>query len=274
MNNQQVVLITGASSGIGKETAKILSAKGLKVYGASRNLEKMEDLKSSGVIPLSLDVTDELSIDACVSKILAAEGRIDVLINNAGYGSFGPAEAIPLSEARRQFEVNLFGLATLIQKILPVMRSQHSGRIINLSSMAAYFSEPNGGWYHATKAALERYSDSLRMEVKRFNIKVVLIQPGMIHTEWQVIAGQNLLKYADNTVYEKSARHQAEMFEQAYKYASKPAVVARAIVRAATRKRPCLRYKVGGMAKPIVFFRKITPDSWFDGIVAKLMNKY
>ncbi|HPS11523.1 MAG TPA: oxidoreductase [Paludibacteraceae bacterium] len=271
MNNQQVVLITGASSGIGKEAAKLLAAKGYKVYGASRNLEKMEELNAYGVITLPLDITDQQSIDTCVDTILKAEGRMDILVNNAGYGSFGPVEAVPIEEGRRQFEVNLFGLAALIQKILPVMRKQNSGRIINVSSMAAYFSEPNGGWYHATKAAVERYSDALRMEVKRFNIKVVLIQPGMIHTEWQVIAGQNLLKYAENTVYEASAKHQAAMFDMGYKRASKPEVVARAIVRAGTSPRPCLRYKVGGMAKPILFFRKITPDRLFDALVAAVM---
>ena len=266
-------MITGASSGIGKEAARMLAGKGFTVYGASRNLARMEELKAFGVKIVPLDVTDQKSVDACVDGILAAEGRIDILVNNAGYGSFGPTEAVPLEEARRQFEVNLFGLAALIQRVLPVMRSQQSGRIINVSSMAAYFSEPNGGWYHATKAALERYSDSLRMEIKRFNIRVVLVQPGMIHTEWQVIAGQNLVKYAENTVYEASARHQAAMFEMGYKYASKPTVVARTIVRAATSKRPCLRYRVGGMAKPILFLRKITPDRWFDGIVAGMMNK-
>ena len=271
MNNQQVVLITGASSGIGKEAAKLLAAKGYKVYGASRNLEKMEELNAYGVITLPLDITDQQSIDTCVDTILKAEGRMDILVNNAGYGSFGPVEAVPIEEGRRQFEVNLFGLAALIQKVLPVMRKQNSGRIINVSSMAAYFSEPNGGWYHATKAAVERYSDALRMEVKRFNIKVVLIQPGMIHTEWQVIAGQNLLKYAENTVYEASAKRQAAMFDMGYKRASKPGVVARAIVRASTSPRPCLRYKVGGMAKPILFFRKITPDRWFDALVAAVM---
>lgn len=273
MDNQQVVLITGASSGIGKDAARLLAGKGFKVYGAARNLAKMEELKAYGVTILPLDITDQKSVDACVDEILAAEDRIDILINNAGYGSFGPTEVVPLEEARRQFEVNLFGLAALIQKVLPVMRNQQNGRIINVSSMAAYFSEPNGGWYHATKAALERYSDSLRMEVKRFNIKVVLIQPGMIHTEWQVIAGQHLIKSAENTVYEESTRHQAALFDMGYKHASKPEVVARAIVRVAASKRPCLRYKVGGMAKPILFFRKIMPDRWFDAIVAGMMNK-
>ena len=146
MNNQQVVLITGASSGIGKEAAKLLAAKGYKVYGASRNLEKMEELNAYGVITLPLDITDQQSIDTCVDTILKAEGRMDILVNNAGYGSFGPVEAVPIEEGRRQFEVNLFGLAALIQKVLPVMRKQNSGRIINVSSMAAYFSEPNGGW--------------------------------------------------------------------------------------------------------------------------------
>lgn len=272
MNNQQVVLITGASSGIGKETAKMLSERGFKVYGAARNLKKMEELKSFGIRTLLLDITEQQSIEDCIERILTSEGRIDILVNNAGYGSFGPAETVPLEEAKRQFEVNLFGLAALIQKILPVMRDQQGGRIINVSSMAAYFSEPNGGWYHATKAAMERYSDSLRMEVKRFNIKVVLIQPGMINTDWQVIAGQNLLKNAENTVYEKSAGYQAVVFEQSYKFASKPAVVGRAIVRASTHKHPCLRYKVGGMAKPILFFRKIMPDRWFDAIISSMMS--
>lgn len=272
MNTQQVVLITGASSGIGKEAARLLAGKGYKVYGAARNVEKMEELIPLGITVLPLDVTNQSSIENCVDRILTTEGRIDILVNNAGYGTFGPVEAVPLEEGRRQFEVNLFGMAALIQKILPVMRKQKSGRIINVSSMAAYFSEPNGGWYHATKAAVERYSDALRMEVKRFNIQVVLIQPGMINTEWQVIAGQYLLKYAANTVYEPSARHQAEMFEMGYKRASKPVVVANAIVRASTSRRPCLRYKIGGMAKPILLLRKLMPDRWFDAITAYVMN--
>ena len=123
MDNQQVVLITGASSGIGKDAARLLAGKGFKVYGAARNLAKMEELKAYGVTILPLDITDQKSVDACVDEILAAEGRIDILINNAGYGSFGPTEVVPLEEARRQFEVNLFGLAALIQKVLPVMRN-------------------------------------------------------------------------------------------------------------------------------------------------------
>lgn len=272
MNNHKVVLITGVSSGIGKEAAKLLAAKGLKVYGAARNIDKMKELTSFGIEILPLDVTDEKSIEACVSHILNQEKRIDILINNAGYGSFGPVEVVPLEEARRQFEVNLFGLAALIQKVLPVMRAQNSGRIVNVSSMAAYFSEPNGAWYHATKAAVERFSDALRMEIKRWNIDVVLIQPGMINTEWQKIAGQYLTKYATGTVYEQAALHQAKWIDIGYKKASKPIVVAKAIARVSTVKCPKLRYKVGGFAKPILFLRTLIPDRWFDYFVAKMMS--
>lgn len=272
MSENKVVLITGASSGIGKEAAKLLSEKGLKVYGASRNVEKMEELTTFGVEILPLDVTDEKSIETCIKQIIDKEGRIDILVNNAGYGSFGAVEVVPIEEARRQFEVNLFGLGLLIQKILPVMRAQKSGRIINVSSMAAYFSEPNGGWYHATKAALERYTDSLRMEVKPFGIDVVLVQPGMIFTEWQNIAHDNLLKTSANTVYEPMAKKQAEGMNMMYKYASKPSVIAKSIVRASTSKHPCTRYRKGRFAKPLVFLSAITPTRLFDWIMTKSMN--
>ncbi|VBB48580.1 Aerobic energy metabolism [uncultured Paludibacter sp.] len=269
MSYQKVVLITGASSGIGKETAKLLAAKGFKVYGAARNLDKMKELTAVGVEILSLDITDEKSIENCVKQILLKEKRIDILINNAGYGSFGAVEVVPMEEARRQFEVNLFGLGLLIQKILPIMRNQKSGRIINISSMGAYFGEPNGGWYHATKAALERLSDALRMEVKPFGIDVVLIQPGMIYTEWQEIAQENLIKTSTGTVYEKSAKAQATGMDKMYKMASKPTVIAKTILKASTRKHPKVRYKAGGFAKPLIFLSIITPTRLFDRIMTK-----
>lgn len=272
MSENNVVLITGASSGIGKEAAQLLVQKGLKVYGAARNVEKMKDLIPLGIEVLSLDVTNEKSVENCIKNIIDREGRIDILVNNAGYGSFGAVEVVPIEEAKRQFEVNLFGLGLLIQKVLPVMRAQNSGRIINVSSMAAYFSEPNGGWYHATKAALERYSDSLRMEVKRFGIDVVLIQPGMIDTEWQSIAMQHLIKTSAGTVYEASAAKQAVNMTNTYKMASKPIVVAKTIAKAATAKRPCARYKTGGYAKLIIFISRLVPTRLFDSIMSKAMN--
>lgn len=272
MSKNNVVLITGASSGIGKEAAQLLVQKGLKVYGAARNVEKMKDLIPLGIEVLSLDVTDEKSVENCIKNIIDREGRIDILVNNAGYGSFGPVEVVPLEEARRQFEVNLFGLGLLVQKVLPVMRAQQSGRIINVSSMAAYFSEPNGGWYHATKAALERYSDSLRMEVKPFGIDVVLIQPGMIYTEWQNIAHDKLLETSKGSIYEPMAVKQAEGMNRMYKYASKPTVIAKAIVKASIVKRPCARYKKGRFSKLLSFVSLITPTRLFDYLMYKSMN--
>ena len=175
-----VVLLTGASSGIGYDVAPLLVRYGYIVYGAARRVEKIEELASEGVKALSLDVTDEASMEAAVQQIIDAEGRIDVLINNAGYGSYGAIEDVPIDEARRQFEVNLFGLARLTQLVLPHMRARGSGRILNISSMAGRITSPLGAWYHATKYALEAFSDALRMEVEEFGIDVVIIEPGGI----------------------------------------------------------------------------------------------
>ena len=172
-----VVLLTGASSGIGYDVAPLLVRYGYTVYGAARRVEKIEELASEGVKALSLDVTDEASMEAAVQQIIDAEGRIDVLINNAGYGSYGAIEDVPIDEARRQFEVNLFGLARLTQLVLPHMRAQGRGRILNISSMAGRITMPLGAWYHATKYALEAFSDALRMEAEEFGIDVVIIEP-------------------------------------------------------------------------------------------------
>ena len=167
---KKVILLTGASSGIGYQTAESLSKEGHVVYGAARRIEKMETLKQFGVKPIYLDVTDEESIKSAIDTIIRNEGRIDVLINNAGYGSYGAIEDVEINEARRQFEVNLFGLARLVQLVLPHMRKQKSGRIINVSSMGGRLTTYFGAWYHATKYALEAFSDALRMEVADFGI--------------------------------------------------------------------------------------------------------
>ena len=168
---KKIILLTGASSGIGYNTAESLAKEGNVVYGAARRIEKMETLKQFGVKPIYLDVTDEESIKSSIDTIIGNEGRIDVLINNAGYGSFGAVEDVEINEARRQFEVNLFGLARLVQLVLPHMRKQKEGRIINVSSMGGRLTTYFGAWYHATKYALEVFSDALRMEVADFGLE-------------------------------------------------------------------------------------------------------
>jgi NAD(P)-dependent dehydrogenase (short-subunit alcohol dehydrogenase family) len=172
----KVVLITGASSGIGKEAARTLKKAGSVVYAAARRSEMMKDLESDGIRVLQLDLTEEDSIEACVKSIIERDGRIDILVNNAGYGSYGAIEDVPISEARRQFEVNLFGLARLTQAVLPSMRAKRFGRIVNISSIAGKIYTPFGGWYHATKFALEGFSDCLRLEVEPFGINVVVVE--------------------------------------------------------------------------------------------------
>ncbi len=271
---KKVVLITGASSGIGKETAKLLINDGYTVYGAARRIDKMNDLKDVGAHLIQMDITDESSLKAGVDHILNTEKRIDVLINNAGYGSYGALEDVTLSEAKYQFEVNIFGLARLTQLIIPTMRQQKTGKIINISSIGGKFGEPHGAWYHATKYALEGLSDSLRMELKQFNIDVVIIEPGAIKTEWNKIARENLLKVSGNTAYKNLAAKHFKMFEKADTgyLGSEPMVIANAIQKAIRAQKPKTRYAVGGGAKLILFLRRILSDRMFDRIMLSQMK--
>lgn len=158
---QKIILITGASSGMGYETARILAEQGHRVYGAARRVERIQELAQYGVQALPLDITDEASIEACVKEIIAREGRIDVLVNNAGYGYLGAIEDVSMAEAKRQFEVNIFGLARLTQLVLPYMRAQRSGRVVNLASMAGRMTFAFGGWYNATKYSLPPSENTL-----------------------------------------------------------------------------------------------------------------
>lgn len=270
---EKVVLITGASSGIGKETALILAGKGFRVYGAARRVERMEELKKAGVNLLEMDVTDDASMIKGVQEIITKESRIDVLVNNAGYGSFGALEDVPSSEAKYQFEVNLFGMARLIQLVLPYMRSRKCGRIVNISSMAGKFGEPHGSWYHASKFAVEGLSDCLRMEVRQFGINVVLIEPGAIKTEWSVIAGDNLNKRSGDSAYKESAGMHLNLLKAVYKRGSEPIVIARTISKAVMSKNPRARYSAGAGAKLIIFARKMLPDRIFDAIVMMALKQ-
>lgn len=269
----KVALVTGASSGIGYETAVLLKEAGFTVYGAARREEMLKELEKKGIHTIKLDVTDETSMVNCVEKILNKEGRIDVLINNAGYGSYGAVEDIPIEEAKRQFEVNIFGLARMTQLVLPSMRSQHYGRIVNLSSMGGKVTTKFGAWYHATKFALEAFSDCLRVEVASFGIDVVLVEPGGIKTDWGIIAADNLKKTSSKGAYAKMANHTADGLRKMYQsnYLTKPNVIAKTILKAVTARKPKTRYLVGFLAKPSVFMRRVLPDRAWDAISGYVM---
>ena len=271
---KKVILLTGASSGIGYNTAESLAKEGHIVYSAARRTEKMEDLKQFGVKPIYLDVTNEDSIKNAVDTIIENEGRIDVLINNAGYGSYGAVEDVDISEAKMQFEVNLFGLARLVQLVLPYMRKQKSGRIINVASMGGRLTTYFGAWYHATKYALEAFSDALRMEVSDFRIDVSIIEPGGIKTEWGMIAADKLEKSAKGGAYEKAALKTAEGMRKNYSSnrLSKPEVITKAISKAVNSNRPKARYLIGFMAKPLVFLHTVLPAKVFDKIMKSTMG--
>lgn len=269
MKDKKVILITGASSGMGYESAKLLAKEGHIVYGGARSLDKMDSLKDFGVIPLYLDVTNEQSCTDIVKTIIEKEGKIDVLINNAGYGSFGAIEDVTLEEARKQFEVNVFGLANLTKKILPYMRENKNGRIINISSMGGKFVSYFGGWYHASKYAVEALSDALRMEVSEFGIDVVLIEPGIIKTCWDSIALDNLDQCCQNGAYKSSALKVISGMKKFYncKLASKPILISKIISKAVNTKKTKARYLAGFCAKPLVFLHTILPEKAFDFIM-------
>src|SRR5213595_170449 len=183
-NLSRAVLITGCSTGIGRATAEHLAARGWTVYATARRPEAIRELGSRGCRTLALDVCDEASMRAAVETVERAEGAVGVLVNNAGYGQEGAVESVPMADVRRQFETNVFGLVRLTQLVLPGMRKQHSGKVVNISSMGANFVFPGGGFYHATKYAVDAISDALRFEVKGFGIDVVIIQPGLIKTDF------------------------------------------------------------------------------------------
>jgi NADP-dependent 3-hydroxy acid dehydrogenase YdfG len=266
---ENVAIVTGASSGIGEETARALHDAGYLVYAAARRTERMGVLRDRGVNVASVDVTDDGSMTAFVSTVLAECGQVDVLVNNAGYGSYGSIEDVSLDEARRQFDVNVFGLARMTQLVLPHMRARKSGYIVNISSMGGRIWEPLGGWYHATKFAVEGLSDSLRAEVSPFGIKVVVIQPGSIRTEWGRIATEKLESTSRETAYAKQARLVSRGLRSSdtSRLASEPVVVADVVVRAVSRKRPRTRYPVGGGARLFLFMERVLPDRGFDRFI-------
>jgi len=272
----KVAIVTGASSGIGEATARRLRQLGYTVYAAARRVERMAELGRDGIRVVKVDVTDDASVTALVDRVISETGRVDVLVNNAGYGSYGAVEDVPLAEARRQFDVNVFGLARLTQLVLPHMRERRAGRIINISSVGGKIYEPMGGWYHATKFAVEGLSDSMRVELAPFGIDVVLILPGAIKTEWGGIAAESLLATSGHTAYSEQATMVSNLFgaaESTPRLVSPPEVIANAVAKAVTaRRRPKTRYVVGGGAKPIVFARRVLSDRAFDRLIVTMFR--
>ena len=269
-NTFKRMLVTGASSGMGYEVARQLALQGYEVYGAARRVALMEPLKEVGVVPVALDVCDSASIDECLSQV----GPVDVLVNCAGYGSFGAIENVSLEEARRQLDVNVFGLAELCRKVIPGMRERGSGRIVNIGSVVGRACLYFGGWYHVSKYAIEAFSDALRMDLKPFGVDVVLIEPGGIKTDWGIIAADHLEKSSLGTPYEAPALREASVMRKGFSInlLTPPAKLARTIVHAATCRHPRARYLKGAGAGTMVFWHTVLPTRWWDAIVSGLAS--
>ncbi len=266
----KVVVVTGASSGIGETTALRLARGGWTVWAAARRADRLEAL-GHGIRPLPLDLTDDASMVAAVDRVVAESGRIDGLVNNAGYGSYGAIEDVPVEDARRQLEVNVVAVGRMCQLVLPTMRTQGWGRIVNITSMGGRMAFPFGGWYHATKFAVEGLSDALRQEVAPFGIDVVVVQPGAIKTEWGGIAASSGMSASSAGAYAERMRATVEVLEND-KMSSSPDVVAKAIEKALTSRRPRTRYAVGAGAKPVVYGSKLLPDQVTDGIARQVFR--
>jgi NAD(P)-dependent dehydrogenase (short-subunit alcohol dehydrogenase family) len=266
-----VILITGASSGLGREAALLLAEQGHHVYAGARRLDRMADLADGGITAVQMDVSVAGDNERAVHRIIEDQGRIDVLVNNAGFGLYGPIEDTPIDEARHQFEVNLFGLAHLTQLVLPHMRAQGTGRIVNISSMLGRIYMPLSAWYLATKHALEGWSDCLRLEAAPFGIGVVLIEPGSIKTEFGQAIGAQLRRLDGASPYQAQIDPFLWMLDNpGAKFRQTEArALAKLYVKAATARRPRRRYIAGKQAKPAMFTRR-----WFGDGVYEFMLRY
>ena len=272
---KKVILITGASSGIGKDTAISLIKHGHVVYGAAIRLEMMQDIIQAGGHAIKMDILKERNIDDVVNQIMKEQSRVDVLINNAGYGLWGAVETISIDEAKRQFDVNIFGLAYLTKKIIPIMRKQKSGKIINMSSMGGKVYTPFGAWYHATKYALEGWSDCLRIELKSFGIDVILIEPGVIKTEFQDVMMDSTVERSIGTPYEKKLKALEKATQEMYArgIGSPPSTITKLIIKAINSHNPKRRYVGGLFAKPMLFIKKWFGDKMYEKAIMSQIKK-
>ncbi|MCW3030270.1 MAG: short-chain dehydrogenase/reductase [Solirubrobacterales bacterium] len=267
----KAVLITGCSSGIGRATALRLARGGWRVYATARRPETLADLREAGCETLALDVTDEDSMRSAVERVEADAGAVGVLINNAGYSQGGAIETVPLEAVRRQFETNVFGLVRLTQLVLPAMRAQRWGKIVNVGSMGGRVSFPGAGQYHATKHALEAISDALRFELRGFGIDVILLEPGLITTEFGETASASIAatQARDDGPYAEFNAAVGAMTTGAYEgpmrlFGGGPDRVAKTIARAISRRRAPARITITPSAKVVLALRRILPDRAWD----------
>jgi short-subunit dehydrogenase len=270
------ILITGCSSGIGAATAERLAARGHLVYATARKPQTLSALVAAGARTLALDVTDESSMAAAVGSIVAEHGRVGALVNNAGYGEYGSVEDVSIDKVRSQFETNVFGLARMCQLVLPSMRAAGAGRIVNIGSMGGRLTFPYGGYYHATKHAVEALTDALRYEVRPYGVKVILFEPGLIRTEFGSTVAQTMgdTTGADSP-YAAGAQRMDAMIHGMY--GSKvmsvgPAAVARVIERALTRRHPHTRYVVPVMTRGLIGVRQALPGRGWDAMLRTVVH--
>ena len=270
---QKVVLITGTALGIGKSTAEYLIDKGHIVYGGDILIEENLYLNDIGGTALEMDVTNQKHIDNAVTQIISEHGRIDVLVNNAGLGVYGAIEDVSMEDIYYQYDVNLFGLARVTKAVLPYMRDKESGLIINISSVLGETYGPLAGWYLSTKHALEGWSDALRVELKKFSIDVVIVQPGAINTNFSNITKTYIDKYRENSPYQHLYGEPiTDTGNDVLSNQSDPIVIAKVINKAIDARNPKTRYAAGAYSRIGIFLRKIMTDKMFDRFILSISD--
>src|SRR5271168_1732594 len=259
-----VVLVTGVSSGIGRAVADGFAAKGFEVFGTSRNPRTTQPV--AGVELVQLDVTDDASVAAAVSTVVQRAGRIDIVVNNAGAGVFGAAEETSIAQAQQLFDTNFFGLVRLTREVLPYLRAQRSGRIINIGSVLGFLPSPYGSLYAASKHAVEGYSESLDHETREFGVRVSVVEPGYTSTSFEASATD-----ADSPIesYAPVREHVKNILAKSVRAGDDPAVVARVVLKAATDRTPKLRYPAGPLARQLSLLKKYAPAGLLDNGIRK-----
>jgi NAD(P)-dependent dehydrogenase (short-subunit alcohol dehydrogenase family) len=267
-DKQKVVLITGTAYGIGKSTAELLIDKGHIVYGGDILVEENLYLNDIGGTALEMDVTNQEHIDKAINQIISEQGRVDVLVNNAGLGVYGAIEDVSMEDIYYQYDVNLFGLARVTKAVLPYMREKESGLIINISSVLGETYGPLAGWYLSTKHALEGWSDALRVELKEFDIDVVVVQPGAINTNFSNVTKTYIDKYRENSAYQHLYGEPiTDTGNEVLSNQSDPIVIAKVINKAMNARNPKTRYAAGAYSRIGIFLRKIMTDKMFDRFI-------